>query len=127
MNDYRLESPPILRDFLSYHETIKAHSQKTVDEYFLDLRNFFRYLKQSRDPSLRGLPLNEISIMDVDLDFVKKVTLTDIYAYMTYLSREKSRRFGLFTTIWSTKRIFWTQIPARTSIPPRSKSRCRNI
>ena len=41
MNDYRLESPPILRDFLSYHETIKAHSQKTVDEYFLDLRNFF--------------------------------------------------------------------------------------
>lgn len=67
MNDYRLESPPILRDFLSYHETIKAHSQKTVDEYFLDLRNFFRYLKQSRDPSLRDLPLNEISIMDVDL------------------------------------------------------------
>ena len=89
MNDYRLESPTILRDFLSYHETIKAHSQKTVDEYFLDLRNFFRYLKQSRDPSLRGLPLNEISIMDVDLDFVKKVTLTDIYAYMTYLSRDR--------------------------------------
>ncbi|MBD9253629.1 recombinase XerC [bacterium] len=89
MNDYRLESPPILRDFLSYHETIKAHSQKTVDEYFLDLRNFFRYLKQSRDPSLRDLPLSEISIMDVDLDFVKKVTLTDIYAYMTYLSRDR--------------------------------------
>ena len=89
MNDYRLESPPILRDFLSYHETIKAHSQKTVDEYFLDLRNFFRYLKQSRDPSLRDLPLSEISIMDVDLDFVKNVTLTDIYAYMTYLSRDR--------------------------------------
>ena len=147
MNDYRLESPPILRDFLSYHETIKAHSQKTVDEYFLDLRNFFRYLKQSHDPSLRDLPLSEISIMDVDLDFVKKVTLTDIYAYMTYLSRDrvqhqnsdvsdyglnaasrarKSRRFGLFTTIWSIKRTFWTQIPARTSTPPRSKSRCRS-
>ena len=55
MNDYRTEAPPILRDFLSYHETIKAHSRKTVDEYFLDLRNFFRYLKQTRDPSLRGL------------------------------------------------------------------------
>lgn len=27
--------------------------------------------------------------MDVDLDFVKKVTLTDIYAYMTYLSRDR--------------------------------------
>ena len=57
MNDYRLESPPILRDFLSYHETIKAHSQKTVDEYFLDLRNFFRYLKQSRDRCAASLSM----------------------------------------------------------------------
>ena len=89
MIDYRLEAPPILRDFLSYHETIRAHSQRTVDEYFLDLRNFFRYLKQSRDSSLRDLPLNEISIMDVDLDFVRSVTLTDIYGYMTYLSRDR--------------------------------------
>lgn len=89
MIDYRTEAPPILRDFLSYHETIKAHSRKTVDEYFLDLRNFFRYLKQTRDPSFRDKPFNEISIMDVDLDFVRGVTLTDIYGYMTYLSRDR--------------------------------------
>ena len=89
MTDYRLDAPQILRDFLSYHETIKGHSQKTVDEYFLDLRNFFRYLKQTRDPALRGCELNEISIMDVDLDFVQSVTLTDIYGYMTYLSRDR--------------------------------------
>lgn len=89
MIDYRTEAPPILRDFLSYHETIKAHSQRTVDEYFLDLRNFFRYLKMTRDPSLRGNELNEIDIMDVDLDYVKTVTLTDVYGYMTYLSRDR--------------------------------------
>ena len=52
MASYKDDAPQILRDFLSYHETIKAHSQKTVDEYFLDLRNFFRYMKQIRDPSL---------------------------------------------------------------------------
>ncbi len=89
MIDYRTEAPAILRDFLSYHETIKAHSKKTVDEYFLDLRNFFRYLKQTRDPSLRGRELSEIDVMDVDLDFVRSVTLTDIYGYMTYLSRDR--------------------------------------
>ena len=50
--DYRLDSPQLLLDFLSYHETIKAHSQRTVDEYYLDMRNFFRYLKQVRDPAL---------------------------------------------------------------------------
>lgn len=89
MNDYRMESPAILRDFLSYHETIKAHSKKTVDEYFLDLRNFFRYLKQTRNPALKDTPLSEISIMDVDLALVSSVTLTDIYGYMTYLSRDR--------------------------------------
>ena len=91
MTDYRTEAPPILRDFLAYHETIKAHSKRTVDEYFLDLRNFFRYLKQIRDPSLAGLALDEIDISDVDLDFVSSVTLTDIYGYMAYLSRDRVR------------------------------------
>ena len=90
MNDYRTEAPPILRDFLSYHETIKAHSLRTVDEYYLDLRNFFRYLKQTRDPSLKDCELNEIDIMDVDLDFVRSVTLTDVYGYMSYLSRDRA-------------------------------------
>ncbi len=89
MNDYRTEAPQILRDFLSYHENIKAHSKRTVDEYFLDLRNFFRYMKQIRNPALAGKALDEIDIMDVDLDFVSSVTLTDIYGYMTYLSRDR--------------------------------------
>ncbi|MBE6898916.1 MAG: tyrosine recombinase XerC [Ruminococcaceae bacterium] len=87
--NYRFESPQILLDFLAYHETIKAHSSKTVDEYFLDLRNFFRYLKQSRDKSLQGVPFDEIGIMDVDLSLIRTVTLSDIYGYMTYLSRDR--------------------------------------
>ena len=87
--DYQTEAPPILRDFLSYHETIQGHSRRTVDEYFLDLRNFFRYLKRLWDPELRNKELDEISIMDVDVEFVKKVTLTDVYSYMAYLSRDR--------------------------------------
>ena len=87
--DYQTESPPILRDFLSYHETIQGHSKRTVDEYFLDLRNFFRYLKQLWGLEPRDKELDRISIMDVDINFVKKVTLTDVYSYMAYLSRDR--------------------------------------
>ena len=87
--NYRTESPQLLLDFLSYHETIKAHSSRTVDEYFLDLRNFFRYIKWIRDPSLADKPLNEISILDVDLPLISSITMTDIYSYMTYLSRDR--------------------------------------
>ena len=37
--DYRADSPRILLEFLSYHETVKAHSQKTVDEYLSLIHN----------------------------------------------------------------------------------------
>ena len=87
--DYRSDSPQLLLDFLSYHETIKAHSQRTVDEYYLDMRNFFRYLKQVRDPALADKRLDEIGIRDIDLNFIAAITLTDIYGYLTYLSRER--------------------------------------
>lgn len=87
--DYRTDAPPLLRDFLVYHETIQGHSRQTVDEYFLDLRNFFRYLKQDKFPELRNVPFEEISISDVDLLLVRNITLTDIYGYMNYLSRDR--------------------------------------
>ena len=92
MIDYREQSPQVLCDFLSYHETIKAHSQKTVDEYFLDLRNFFRYIKQTRDRSLRSVSWDEISILDVDIQLIRSITLTDIYGYLTYLSRDRAQQ-----------------------------------
>ena len=85
--DYRTEAPPILRDFLVYHETIQGHSRRTVDEYYLDLRNFFRYLKQSKQLVSKDVPLDDISIADVDLNLARNITLTDIYSYMNYLSR----------------------------------------
>ena len=79
----------ILRDFLTYHETIQAHSQKTVDEYFLDLRTFFRFLKLEKGLAPRTAEFDTIPILDVDLALVRGVTLTDVYAFMNYLSRDR--------------------------------------
>lgn len=87
--DYRTEAPALLRDFLVYHETIQGHSHQTVDEYFLDLRNFFRYLKLEKNLVPRDTPFEQISIDDVDLSLVKQITLTDIYAFMNFLSRDR--------------------------------------
>ena len=88
MYDYR-EAPPILRDFLSYHETVKSHSKRTVDEYFLDLRNFFRFIKLQKHLVTADVPFDEIAVLDVDLQLIRSITLSDIYDYMSYLSRER--------------------------------------
>lgn len=87
--DYRSEAPEILRGFLTYHETIKGHSKKTVDEYYLDLRTFFRFLKLHRGLVTRDSELSDISISDIDLDFVKSVTVSEAYEYLAYLARDR--------------------------------------
>ena len=81
--------PPIIRDFLIYHETIKGHSSKTVDEYYLDLRTFFRFVKLRRGLVSADIDFNDIPIDDVDLDMIKSVTLDDVYAFLSYLSRNR--------------------------------------
>ena len=90
--DYRSEAPEILKGFLIYHETIKGHSKRTVDEYFLDLRTFFRYMKLEKGLVPRSTDLNEITISDIDVDFVKAITLTDVYSYLAFLSRDRVRQ-----------------------------------
>lgn len=88
----RSDAPQILRDFLIYHETIRGHSKATVDEYYLDLRNFLRYLKLSRGLVPRKTDLDEISIADINIDFIRKVTLAEVYDYLSYLSRDRVRQ-----------------------------------
>lgn len=90
--DYRTEAPEIIRDFLVYHETIKGHSRKTVDEYFLDLRTLFRFLKQKKGLVPNGTDFEEISIKDINLEFVRQITLSDIYEYLAYLARDREKQ-----------------------------------
>ena len=89
--DYRFEAPDIIRDFLVYHETIKGHSKKTVDEYFLDLRTFFRFLKHQKVSAEKNKQLEDIDILDIDLDFVRTVTLSDVYSYLAFLARDREQ------------------------------------
>ena len=90
-NDYRTTAPALLRDFLVYHETIQGHSRRTVDEYYLDLRNFFRYIKILKGRAPRSTELDQIDIGDLDLDLARSVTISDVYSYMSYLSRDRAK------------------------------------
>ena len=87
--DYRTEAPEIIKSFLIYHETIKGHSPKTVEEYYLDLRTFFRYMKIVRGLVPRDTELEDIDIHDIDLDFVKSITVSDAYEYLAFLTRDR--------------------------------------
>lgn len=88
--EYWEASPPILQAYLGYMETVKGRSDKTVNEYFTDLRTFFRYLKRSRGLVPPSLVFEEIPITDINIDFIRTVTLNDVYEYMNYAKNERS-------------------------------------
>ena len=88
--EFRNELPPVVRDFLTYHETIQGHSKQTADEYFLDLRTFLRFMKIEKGIVDRKTPIDEVSIVDVDADFLRSISVTDVYAFMNYLSRDRN-------------------------------------
>ena len=83
------DCPRVLRDFLAYHETIKGQSSRTVSEYYLDLRMFLRFMIMIRNDMPYETDLNTISIRNVDLAFIKSITLEDIYDFFSYLSDDR--------------------------------------
>ena len=83
------ESPELLRQFLTYMSTIKGKSQNTINEYFLDLRTFFRFIKKSRGLVPNETDFSEITIKDIDLDLIKTISLDDGYNYMLFLQQER--------------------------------------
>ncbi len=84
------DCPQILRDFLTYHETIKGQSQKTISEYYLDLRMFLRFMKLMRNDMPIHTNLDDIPIKDVDIAFVRDITTSDIFDFLSYLANDRN-------------------------------------
>lgn len=84
------DCPIILRDFLAYHETIKGQSQRTISEYYLDLRMFLRFIKLMRSDMPIHTRLDDIPIKDVDIEFVRKITTSEIFDFLSYLANDRN-------------------------------------
>ena len=84
------ELPLILEDYLDYMETIKGTSPNTVKEYLFDLRVFFRFIKLRYRLVDRNSDFDEIDISDVDVDLIKKVTIQDLHAYISFVDKTRN-------------------------------------
>ena len=116
--DYRAQSPAVLRDFLTYHETIQGHSRKTVDEYFLDLRTFFRFVKLEKGLVPRFTEFDQISIDDITVEIVASVSLTDVYSFMNFLSRDRGLGAPARARKISAIRSFYKYLTVKAKLIP---------
>ena len=84
------DCPQVLRDFLFYMETIKGRSPATVNSYYIDLRNFFRFIKELRGMIPKEIDFKDIVIEDITIDLIRTITLSDVYEYLNYTLSERS-------------------------------------
>lgn len=91
----KLNPPLILTDYLDYLKSIRGLSKKTINEYNYDIINFISYIilrkiyfgdleKYKDDLKNNKLDSNKI----FTAKFISKITIQDMYSYISYLDNE---------------------------------------
>ncbi|MBQ8132937.1 MAG: tyrosine recombinase XerC [Clostridia bacterium] len=84
------EAPPVILEFLNYIGNVKGRSDLTVDEYYRDLRTFFRFLIKDRGLVKDDIPVDDIDISSVDLAMIESVTFSEIILFLNYCKDERN-------------------------------------
>ena len=83
--------PYFLREYASYMSVIKGNSEKTVCEYLLDLRTFFRFMIMKNDgKELDSDEFEKISITHLTIADADGVTPQNIIEFMMYIGFERN-------------------------------------
>lgn len=106
--------PAFLRDFLTYNETIKGKSSRSVEGYYIDLRTFFRYMLLVRGKAPKDTEFSKIDINAADIELVRSVTISDLYAFMVYCKDELKNNTATRARKTSTLRIFFKYMSVQT-------------
>jgi site-specific recombinase XerD len=106
--------PPVIRDFLTYNETIRGKSSRSVEGYYLDLQTFFRYILLIRGKVQKDTEFENISIESVDIALIKTITISDLYGFMVYCKEERQNGAASRARKTSTLRIFFKYLSVQT-------------
>ena len=133
-DEYKYTFPAILKDYANHTVAIKGNSEKTVCEYLLDLRTFFRFvLMKKTGEELSGEEFEKISIRNLSAEDVRGVTESTIIEYLMYANltrsntpttrmRKLSSLRSFFKYAYSKKHIIDINPTADIDSPKKSKT-----
>ena len=111
----REDNPEFLNSFLDYSITILNKSPNSIKEYNYDLAMFFKFIKIHFHMT-DEVDFKEIKINDIEIDTVKKITLDDIHAFISYLMREYHSKATTRARKVSTIRIFFKYLSRKANL-----------
>ncbi len=108
------EAPPIIREFLDYTANIKGRSDLTIEEYYRDLRTFFRFIIKDRGLIKDNIETDDIDISCVDLELAGSVTYSEIILYLNYCKEERRNNAATRSRKTSSLKDFYNYLTVKT-------------
>jgi site-specific recombinase XerD len=84
------EMPDIVKKYALYLRNIKGRSKNTVNEYCLDIRTLLRFIKLDRKLVNSKIEFDEITVNDIDTEFIKSITSIEIFEFMNFVTDDKN-------------------------------------
>lgn len=129
---YDDDLPEILREFLGYMATVKAKSPNTIRGYMFDLKLFLKFIKAQKQ-KIKTDHIEDINISDFSNDMLCSVRLSDLYAYINYITikrdnspyarARKTSAIRSFFLYLETKKKLIKENPARELESPKLSKR----
>lgn len=87
---------------IGYLVVIKGRTDNTVKEYQTDLLMFFNYIM-----NLRNIPIIDENFVQADLEFIKSISLHDMYSFISYCQKSlnsspgtRARKIVSISQLW---------------------------
>ncbi len=110
------EAPEPIRGFLIYSQTIRGRSEKTIQEYYWDLRTFFRFIILKKNLCPKSIAFHEIDISIIDIKLIESITISDIYDFFIYMDSERKNKNRTRARKASTLKSFYKYLTVKVGL-----------
>lgn len=108
-------APKLISDFLTYNEIVRGKSTKSINEYYIDLRTFFRYILYSKGlVDIDNFESADISLVTIDM--IKELSLNDLYQFLIYCKNERDNSAATRARKCSTLRIYFKYLHTNVNL-----------
>lgn len=109
--------PASVRDFAAYKTVVAGNSTRTVNEYLLDLRTFFRFLRARQlglDPA--GADPEALDIRTFGLEEIRDIGVEQIYEFLLYVGQSRENEWSAKARKLSALRAYFRYMTVKRNL-----------